>query len=246
MTADEQEARRPFLATTAPINSALWSSTTWASFAKATGMKEAVNERVKCASTLELGLPDEPWERPSQDGQLVWTTEFQRALVRGVNRKWAKVALYRMMGPLSEMTKEELAKWTQHVRQGHKPYHKRCQTCVATRATGHAHRRVEAPSCFTLSVDVCGPFRVKGHTPDALDCKYMLVGSYTMPVLREGVCEPRDLIVNDSGAGVGDVQPASPAGLLDGEVESAEVPGLSGPRDGEVESPGSPRSLWSS
>ncbi|CAE7401027.1 GIP, partial [Symbiodinium sp. CCMP2456] len=179
-------------------------------------MSETTNDRVKCASTLSVSFPRAPWEQQSKGGQLEWTEEFCRALSQGVRKARMRGALYRMMGPLSEMTKEELAKWTQHVRQGHLPYNKRCQTCVATKATGHLHRRVEAPSCFTLSVDVCGPFRVKGHTPEALDYRYMLVGSYTMPKLPGTTCDSGDVIVNNPAAGVGDIEvPGHPVDDVD-------------------------------
>ncbi|OLP91876.1 Copia protein [Symbiodinium microadriaticum] len=113
----------------------------------------------------------------------------------------------RMMGPLKEMSKEELAKWIQHVRDGHVPFHRRCQTCVAARAKGHAHRRIEAPSCHTMSLDVCGPFRVRGHTPEAMDQKYMLVASYVIPKLKASNGGPEDEIVNEPEGGVGYVEP---------------------------------------
>ena len=168
--------------------------------------------------SLSLGTPDvvlatnmivkdsvESWERTSATGAIIWTEEFRRALVRAVVHQRSRVALYRVEGPLSSMSKEELAKWLVHVRNGHIPFHKRCQTCVATRATGHQHRRVEAPSCNVISVDVCGPFRKKGQSPDGMNYKYMLVASYTMPVIKGRRVGPEDEIVNEEAGGVGDI-----------------------------------------
>ena len=76
---------------------------------------------------------------------------------------------------------------------------------MAAKAKGHAHRKIEAPSCYTMSLDVCGPFRVRGHTPEAMDQKYMLVASYVMPLLKSRKCGPEDEIVNEPEGGVGDI-----------------------------------------
>ena len=92
--------------------------------------------------------------------------------------------LHRMQGSLEDMSDRDLKKWAQHVRDGHVPFNGRCKTCVETSATGKAHRRVLAPSCYTLSVDVVGSIRAKGETADSKKYKYVLAGSYTMPKLE--------------------------------------------------------------
>ena len=80
-------------------------------------------------------------------------------------------------------TDRELRHWRQHVANGHTPFDRRCKTCVTTAATGRAHRRVLAPSCYTLSLDVCGPFRIKGEYAGSRGYRYALIGTYVMPKL---------------------------------------------------------------
>ena len=67
---------------------------------------------------------------------------------------------------------------------GHLPFDKRCKTCITTAATGRAHRRVLAPSCYTLSLDVCGPFRKKGEYAGSKGYRYAMIGTYIMPKLE--------------------------------------------------------------
>ena len=227
-SAETIEARPPYFMMTMPVNSSLWTSPMWKGMrGPHTRFKWASMNAVRCATNLAVTLPGNEWEVSDLKGQLQWTKDFRQCLVQGINKWRNSVTLCRLDGPLSKMTKEELNKWTEHVRQEHVPYNKRCKTCVVSKATGHSHRRVPAPSCYTLSVDVCGPFRIKGSAPGALDYRYMLVGSYTMPVLKREKCEPGDVIINEPEGGIGDV-------VLDpGEdgPEPTEVPGLSGPRE---------------
>ena len=81
-------------------------------------------------------------------------------------------------------TDRDLRHWRQHVANGHLPFDKRCKTCITTAATGRAHRRVLAPSCYTLSLDVCGPFRRKGEYAGSKGYRYAMVGTYIMPKLE--------------------------------------------------------------
>ena len=206
IVAEEHEVSCPIFAMTLPRRSELWKSTAWRSFKEAMGLSLSLGASdVVLATNMIVKDSVESWERTSATGAIIWTEEFRRALVRAVVHQRSRVALYRMEGPLSSMSKEELAKWLVHVRNGHIPFHKRCQTCVATRATGHQHRRVEAPSCNVMSVDVCGPFRKKGQSPDGMNYKYMLVASYTMPVIKGRRVGPEDEIVNEEAGGVGDI-----------------------------------------
>ncbi|CAE7565425.1 GIP [Symbiodinium sp. CCMP2592] len=85
--------------------------------------------------------------------------------------------------PLSEMKEAEKKRWIRHIKNGHLPFEKRCRTCIETCATGRAHRRVVAPSCYVLSLDLCGPFRVRGEYAGSKDYKYALIGAYVMPKL---------------------------------------------------------------
>ncbi|CAE7251649.1 unnamed protein product [Symbiodinium sp. CCMP2592] len=205
--AENYEIATPGFAMTMPTASELWKSELWKKFRSETEVKVAAGSpSITVATSLELKMPVNDWEVQSSTGALVWTKEFKEILIRGFQKWRTVIALRRLDGPLSGMSKEELHRWIQHVRAGHVPYNKRCQTCVATRATGHAHRKVEYPSCYTMSVDVCG-----GHTPEALDNKYMLVASYVMPVLPGRAKGFEDDIINVPGAGVGDIPLGDPA-----------------------------------
>ena len=135
-----------------------------------------------------------PTERPSSGTRLyhsrMWTPTFYQHLVEAIVR-WRRFpndlmiarVMKKMDGPLHGMTEAERAKWIRHIRNNHVPFEKRCKTCIQTSATGRAHRRVIAPSCYVLSVDLCGPFRVKGDFAGAKGYRYALIGAYVMPKL---------------------------------------------------------------
>ena len=133
-----------------------------------------------------------PTERPKDDLRLrhsrMWTPTFYQNLVEAIH-EWRRFPNDLMMarmtkkmdGPLHGMTEAERARWIRHIQNNHVPFEKRCKTCIETSATGRAHRRVIAPSCYVLSVDLCGPFRVKGEYAGARGFKYALIGAYVMP-----------------------------------------------------------------
>ena len=109
----------------------------------------------------------------------------------------------RLGGNLEDMSETELRQWERHVREGHLPYDRRCRTCVRTAGTGRAHRRVIAPSAYTLSLDIAGPFRVKGETSAGSSYRYALVASYVHPKL-EGF---HDYDIPDNEAEIDEVDP---------------------------------------
>ena len=133
-----------------------------------------------------------PTERPKDDLRLrhsrMWTPTFYQNLVEAIH-EWRRFPndlmtarmMKKMDGPLHGMTEAERARWIRHIQNNHVPFEKRCKTCIETSATGRAHRRVIAPSCYVLSVDLCGPFRVKGEYAGARGFKYALIGAYVMP-----------------------------------------------------------------
>eukprot|EP00435_Cladocopium_sp_Y103_P007195 s4968_g2.t1 len=65
------------------------------------------------------------------------------------------------------------------------PARKDCQICVRAQARGRAHRRIEHPESFTLSVDLSGKLD-PGINQEKKSCQYMLVGLYTFPVTKTG------------------------------------------------------------
>ena len=210
VTAEEHEVASPAFAMSMPRKSQLWTSEMRRSFRSSLEVNLSPGRPDVVVATnlfLKDNLHGDPWEGTSRTGAVVWTAELRRALVCAIQHHRSLIAIRRLEGPLSTMTKDELARWTLHVKNGHLPYNKRCKTCVAARATGYQHRRIEAPSCHVMSVDICGPFREKGHTPEAMDQKYMLVASYVMLMLSGVECDPGDEIINEPEGGIGDVFP---------------------------------------
>ena len=58
------------------------------------------------------------------------------------------------------MQKMSLAQWRDHIRRGHIPYSKRCQTCVQEMCVDAHHRRqLGAGSAYCVSADIMGPFQ---------------------------------------------------------------------------------------
>ena len=113
-----------------------------------------------------------------------WSGKFNEMIARGI-LSWRRVPepllLCSAAAGSPEMSPEELRRWRKHIANGHLPYNRRCRVCVETAATGRCHRRLIAPSCYTLSLDLCGPFRQKGENADGKGYRYALVGNYTMP-----------------------------------------------------------------
>ena len=238
VTAEEHEVTCPIFALATPLRSELWNSSMWRQFQASQKLSLSFGKpAMKVASNLDLKDGSGLWEQPTLSGAIIWAPEFRQTLVDAILYQRSRVALRRMDGPLSTMSKEELSRRAMHVRNGHIPYNKRCKTCVASRATGHQHRKVQAPSCHVMSLDVCGPFRKKGHTPDGLDFRYMLVASYTMPVLEGRNCQPEDEIINDEGGGIGELEPHGDLVAPPDSVQ--EPPGdLVAPPDSVQEPPG--------
>ncbi|OLP97686.1 hypothetical protein AK812_SmicGene19943 [Symbiodinium microadriaticum] len=89
---------------------------------------------------------------------------------------------------LAAVDAAKLEEWRLHLAAGHQPYRKDCATCVASAATGHAHRRVAHKTPCSLSLDIAGPFKKGGKSVDGgltyfeKDVKYVLVASYRAPL----------------------------------------------------------------
>ncbi|OLQ12084.1 Copia protein [Symbiodinium microadriaticum] len=186
----------PYLAVEFDPNARWWTSTTWQGFQReyqipVTQVFPTQAAESYCVATnLELCGGDDvgwgPGVEAYNKAPKGWSLSFQRMLAKGIFA-WRRVPEPLMLcaarGGDEAMSPEELRRWKRHVANGHLPYNRRCRTCVETAATGRSHRRVIAPSCYTLSLDLCGPFRVKGETADAKGYRYALVGNYTMPLI---------------------------------------------------------------
>ena len=78
------------------------------------------------------------------------------------------------------------AAWRTHVLNHHQPFERNCAVCVRNAATGRQHRSTLHPMAYTLSIDVAGPLKYPGVTPDSKSLRYFLIGAYRFPRL-EGV-----------------------------------------------------------
>ncbi|CAE7406162.1 GIP [Symbiodinium sp. CCMP2592] len=185
----------PYLAMGGKDNEVFWTSEQWKAFQHEhqLPLTQAIDPNSGNAFLVATNL-QLPTERPADGVRLrhsrTWTPVFYQNLVEAI-KHWRRfpngLAISRMIkkmdGPLHSMTEAEKAKWMRHLRNNHLPFEKRCRTCIETSATGRAHRRVIAPSCYVLSLDLCGPFRVKGEYAGARGYKYALIGAYVMPKL---------------------------------------------------------------
>ena len=79
------------------------------------------------------------------------------------------------------------AAWRLHVMRNHQPFRRDCALCVRNAATGKQHRATLHPTGYTLSIDVAGPLRGAGKSPDGKFFKYFLVGAFRIPLLDGGV-----------------------------------------------------------
>ncbi|CAE7659172.1 unnamed protein product [Symbiodinium necroappetens] len=75
---------------------------------------------------------------------------------------------------LSRMSQD--AAWRLHVTRNHQPFRRDCAPCVRNAATGKQHRATLHPTGYTLSIDLAGPLRGAGKSPDGKYFKYFLVG----------------------------------------------------------------------
>ena len=125
-----------------------------------------------------------------------WTEAFKILVKRAVDlwdqapeglqvAKWVRKLAAGSPDYLQGFTEKELAMWKTHVQNNHRPFHRRCRTCVVSKGTGRHHRRVRHPDVHCLSLDIMGPFRTKSGDPNHRDYRYMLVGTYTMPKMNE-------------------------------------------------------------
>ncbi|CAE7178911.1 unnamed protein product, partial [Symbiodinium necroappetens] len=82
----------------------------------------------------------------------------------------------------------EDASWRLHVARNHQPFRRDCSVCVRNSAAGRQHRTTAHPMAYTLSVDVVGPLKGFGKSPDGKFFKYFVIGALRIP--RIGDKEP--------------------------------------------------------
>ena len=190
----------PYLLLGSTPASSLWKSDLWSSFRQEYHVpmmqmeleEDGANYLVATNLALKGGLlhPDKvevPAGLATKLWPNVWKLPFQYQVGSAVDR-WRvrpdEMFLGYMLHKLDSDTPwsdKDLRYWKRHVANGHLPFDRRCRTCIQTAATGRAHRRVLAPSCYALSVDVCGPFRKSGEFAGRKGYKYALIATYVMP-----------------------------------------------------------------
>ena len=109
------------------------------------------------------------------------------------------IAYYEEMG-LSEVSIERFAgdcvlrvaklssdaAWRLHVARNHQPFRRDCSVCVRNSAAGHQHRTTMHPMAYSLSVDVVGPLKGFGRSPDGKFFKYFVIGAMRVPKIEGG------------------------------------------------------------
>ncbi|CAE7270838.1 GIP [Symbiodinium sp. CCMP2592] len=78
------------------------------------------------------------------------------------------------------------AAWRLHVMRGHQPFRRDCAVCVRNSASGKQHRATMHPMAYTLSVDVVGPLKGYGKSPDGKYFKYFVIGAFRIPDVHGG------------------------------------------------------------
>ena len=73
------------------------------------------------------------------------------------------------------------AAWRLHVARNHQPFRRDCSVCVRNSAAGHRHRTTAHPMAYSLSVDVVGPLKGYGKSPDGKFFKYFMIGAFRIP-----------------------------------------------------------------
>ncbi|CAE7538500.1 GIP [Symbiodinium sp. CCMP2592] len=82
------------------------------------------------------------------------------------------------------------AAWRLHVMRGHQPFRRDCSVCVRNSATRKQHRTTMHPMAYTLSVDVVGPLKEYGKSPDGKFFKYFVIGALRIPKVEGGDGHP--------------------------------------------------------
>ena len=88
-----------------------------------------------------------------------------------------KVAVAR--APEAPLTKKEQG-FKDRIQRGHLPWRRDCRACLQAAAFHHPCRRQKHPHCFSLSMDLTGPYKV-GSDQSGL-CRYGVVGVYSFPL----------------------------------------------------------------
>ena len=190
--------REPFFALEMPPSHSFWQDSLWSRFQETYdfAVVGVANGEDTYALATDLDVGGVPLSTTSlrnhkpKPPASVWPEVLRRRLGEAM-MDWRlhpyKVrmarALCRVVRDPESMTDKEIKYWEDHIKRGHLPYDRRCATCIRTAGNGRAHRRVLAPSAYTLSIDISGPYRVAGESVQGSGFRYILAGAYTLPKL---------------------------------------------------------------
>ena len=126
------------------------------------------------------------------------------------------------------------AAWRLHVARNHQPFRRDCSVCVRNSAAGHQHRSTLHPMAYSLSVDVVGPLKGYGRSPDGKFFKYFVIGALRIPRV-EGAHghgevrgyplppeEPEEEVLSEDEVADGDPPDGAGVGLEDVDKEKKQ------------------------
>ena len=190
--------REPFFALEMPPSHSFWQDSLWSRFQETYDFSVVgvTNGEDTYALATDLDVGGVPLSTTSlrnhkpKPPASVWPEVLRRRLGEAM-MDWRlhpfKVrmarALCRVVRDPESMTDKEIKYWEDRIKRGHLPYDRRCATCIRTAGSGRAHRRVLAPSAYTLFLDISGPYRVAGESVQGSGFRYILAGVYTFPKL---------------------------------------------------------------
>ncbi|CAE7342763.1 TY4B-J [Symbiodinium sp. KB8] len=125
------------------------------------------------------------------------------------------------------------AAWRLHVARNHQPFRRDCSVCVRNSAAGHQHRSTPHPMAYSLSVDVVGPLKGFGRSPDGKFFKYFVIGALRIPEVGgpEGPGAVRGHPIPRDG---GEIEEEEDLSEDEGPVDVGDLPGGVAPSSDEV------------
>ena len=95
-----------------------------------------------------------------------------------------RINSFRMVGAMGRKIDKE--SWMAHVMNDHYPSRRDCKTCVQAAGRSKAHKRIQHPEAYTLSIDLSGKMRVGRDQLAGPSARYLVVGVFTFPVTKHG------------------------------------------------------------
>ena len=136
-----------------------------------------------------------------------WPEPFKLKIVEGLRLELEHPVV-------SKMSSDD---WARRRALDHMPFNRECPECQKGAGRSRPHRRIPAPDTFTLSLDLCGPFR-PGKDMEEAKSRYMMVGVFTIPVARKS----RELV--PLVPGLGEILAKEKVAVEEGDLEGPLLP----------------------